>query len=259
MLLDGHTTRPLIGPVKTVFSRASFSTGRYVLKGHSASSSRWLQRQGQDKFTKEAKVRNYLSRAAFKLLALDGRYRLFKPGYTVVDLGFAPGAWSQVAVEKSSPGGRVIGVDILNHPPPPGASAIQGNFLSYSVHEKLREMLQNPQIGRDPTAAEQGHITDVDPDYPVDVVLSDMCAPLPQITGFTSRSINDPYIRMANTSGLAVRDHGKSIVGVQSFYDCQLPAFVVLYLAVSAITLFASFSVLLHRLAPGNISTVYAC
>jgi 21S rRNA (uridine2791-2'-O)-methyltransferase len=212
MLIGGRTTRPLVKSAGTIFSRAFFSINSYVLKGHSASSSRWLQRQGQDKFTKEAKVRNYLSRAAFKLLALNDRYKLFKPGQTVVDLGFAPGAWSQVAVEKTNPGGRVIGVDILNHPPPPGASAIQGNFLSYTVHEKLRQMLQNPQIGRDPTTTEQGHITDVDPDYPVDVVLSDMCAPLPQITGFTSRSINDPYIRMANTSGLAVRDHGNSIV-----------------------------------------------
>lgn len=216
MLIGGRTTRPLVKSAGTIFSRAFFSINSYVLKGHSASSSRWLQRQGQDKFTKEAKVRNYLSRAAFKLLALNDRYKLFKPGYTVVDLGFAPGAWSQVAVEKTSPGGRVIGVDILNQPPPPGASAIQGNFLSYTVHEKLAQMLQDPQLGRDPTATEQGHITDVDPDYPVDVVLSDMCAPLPQITGFTSRSINDPYIRMANTSGLAVRDHGNSIVSASS-------------------------------------------
>lgn len=178
-------------------------------KSTSASSSRWLQRQSQDKYTKEAKVRNYLSRAAFKLLALNDRYKLFRPGYTVVDLGFAPGAWSQVSLEKVQPNGQVIGVDILNHPPPSGVSAIQGNFLSQEVHDRVRKMIQ---ISPQQTSENEGEISSEK--YQVDVVLSDMCAPLPQLFGFTSRSINDPYIRMANTSGLAVRDHGKSIVSI---------------------------------------------
>ncbi len=69
---------------------------RFLLPFRSASSARWLDRQSKDRFAREARVQGLKSRAAFKLLQINERYRLFRPGQTVVDLGFAPGSWSQV-------------------------------------------------------------------------------------------------------------------------------------------------------------------
>src|SRR5688572_32901921 len=81
----------------------------------SASSTRWLQRQLNDPYVAEAKKRGYRSRAAFKLLQIDDQFRFLKPGVRVVDLGAAPGGWTQVSVERTKPGragGVVIGLDI---------------------------------------------------------------------------------------------------------------------------------------------------
>src|SRR5579871_5002581 len=72
----------------------------------SSSSTRWRARQSRDRFAKEAKVQGLKSRAAFKLLEIDSKYRIFSSGQTVIDLGYAPGSWSQVAVTKTGPGGR---------------------------------------------------------------------------------------------------------------------------------------------------------
>ncbi|KIW05723.1 hypothetical protein, variant [Verruconis gallopava] len=114
----------------------------------SSSSTRWKSRQARDHFSREAKVNGLKSRAAFKLLEIDARYRLFKPGQTVVDLGYAPGSWSQVAQTKTSPGGRVIGIDILPVQPPRGVSTIQGNFLSKEVRDEVRRYVLDPDKGR---------------------------------------------------------------------------------------------------------------
>ncbi|KAI9764388.1 MAG: 2' O-ribose methyltransferase [Candelina submexicana] len=116
---------------------------------HSSSSSkRWQTRQGQDQFAKEAKVLGLKSRAAFKLLEINAKYKLFKKGQTVVDLGYAPGSWSQVAVDRTSPNGRVLGIDIIPAQPPRGASSIQGNFLSPAVQAEVKTFLRDPARGR---------------------------------------------------------------------------------------------------------------
>src|SRR6516164_995753 len=84
-------------------------------RGRTVSSQRWLQRQLNDPYVAEARKRGYRSRAAFKLLQLDDQFRFLKPGARVVDLGAAPGGWTQVAVERVKPersGGKVIGLDI---------------------------------------------------------------------------------------------------------------------------------------------------
>ncbi|KAH8887773.1 23S ribosomal RNA methyltransferase [Thozetella sp. PMI_491] len=107
----------------------------------SSSSTRWKQRQGNDFFAREAKVQGLKSRAAFKLLEMDSRYRIFKKGQVVVDLGFAPGSWSQVAVERTKPSGRVVGIDLIPAQPPKGVSTIQGNFLSPGVHALVKQYL----------------------------------------------------------------------------------------------------------------------
>jgi len=125
-------------------SRASYE----FIRRSSSSSKRWQTRAGNDKFSKEARVQGLKSRAAFKLLEINEKYKLFKKGQTVVDLGYAPGSWSQVAADRTSPGGRVIGIDIIPAQPPKGVSTFQGNFLSEEVQNKVKEFLRNPQRGR---------------------------------------------------------------------------------------------------------------
>ncbi|OAA54086.1 cell division protein [Niveomyces insectorum RCEF 264] len=106
-----------------------------------ASNSRWKARQSKDRFARDAKVQGLKSRAAFKLLEMDAKYRLFKSGQTVVDLGYAPGSWSQVALERTKPAGRILGIDLIPAQPPRGVSTIQGNFLSPSVRTMVRDFL----------------------------------------------------------------------------------------------------------------------
>lgn len=185
-----------------------------------------------------AKADGFRSRAAYKLQELDSMFRLFKPGMTVVDLGFAPGAWSQVAAQRVKPGGRVIGVDLLPCIPPPGVSSIQGNFLSKETQNEVKRVLAVSAMGVPKDKDSSGYVGTAPPsyldterelgnnaskdakepdfgaDYPVDIVLSDMCETLPQEHGFFQRTINDPYYRMANVSGIAVRDHAASIVSM---------------------------------------------
>lgn len=79
---------------------------------------------------------------------MNQRYRLFKPGATVVDLGYAPGSWSQVAIDRTQPGGRVVGIDVIPAQPPRGVSTIQGNFLSEAVRAEVRAYVQDPERGR---------------------------------------------------------------------------------------------------------------
>ncbi|CAO2654311.1 Nn.00g110440.m01.CDS01 [Neocucurbitaria sp. VM-36] len=114
----------------------------------SSSSTRWKSRQGNDFFAREARVQGLKSRAAFKLLELNDKHKLFKPGHTVVDLGFAPGSWSQVAVNRTTPDGRVIGIDLIPAQPPRGVSTIQGNFLSPVIQDEVRAYVRDPDLGR---------------------------------------------------------------------------------------------------------------
>jgi len=114
----------------------------------SSSSTRWKSRQGKDFFAREARVQGLKSRAAFKLLQLNEKHKLFKPGQTVVDLGYAPGSWSQVAVNRTNPRGRVIGIDLIPAQPPRGVSTIQGDFLSPAIQEEVRAYVRDPELGR---------------------------------------------------------------------------------------------------------------
>jgi 23S rRNA (uridine2552-2'-O)-methyltransferase len=118
------------------------------------SSKAWLRRHVTDSFVRRAKEAGYRSRAAFKLLEIDARDRLLKPGMTVLDLGAAPGGWSQVAAKKVLPGGKVVAVDLLEVAPIQGVTILQGDF---------READLAGALGRK-----------------ADVVLSDM---MPNVTG----------------------------------------------------------------------------
>lgn len=103
----------------------------------SKSSRQWLREHFDDPYVKRAQAEGYRSRAVYKLLELDERNPLFKPGQLVVDLGAAPGGWSQVARARLGEGGRVIATDILPMDPLPGVEFLQGDFREESVLGQL--------------------------------------------------------------------------------------------------------------------------
>ncbi|KAH6652888.1 FtsJ-like methyltransferase-domain-containing protein [Truncatella angustata] len=212
---------------------------------YSSSNSRWKQRQGNDFFAREAKVQGLKSRAAFKLLEMDAKYKFFRKGQTVIDLGYAPGSWSQVALERTKPNGKIVGIDLIPAQPPKGVSTIQGNFLNPAVQNLVKGYLQEyapkkpsrkaksedemdapPLTAEDfealmlgkPSYIDTERAETVDHDEPledsgrlVDVVLSDMSAPWVQTSGFSSNTLSNPYRRMMNTSGMSFRDHAGSM------------------------------------------------
>jgi len=102
-----------------------------------SSNKAWLRRHLTDPFVKEAQRLGYASRAAFKLLGIQKKDKIFKPGMTVVDLGAAPGGWSQVATECVGDRGRVIAIDILPMTTIPDVTFIQGDFNDIAVLDQL--------------------------------------------------------------------------------------------------------------------------
>ena len=109
-------------------------------KGRKVSSTRWLERQLNDPYVRRAKAENYRSRAAYKLLELDERFGLLRGVKSVVDLGIAPGGWSQV-VRRRSPQAKVVGIDLLPTEPLDGVTILQMDFMDEDAPVKLREAL----------------------------------------------------------------------------------------------------------------------
>lgn len=103
----------------------------------SKSSGRWLREHFDDTFVRQAQALGLRSRAAFKLLEIDRRDRLFRPGMTVVDLGAAPGGWAQVAADRVGAQGRVVALDLLPIEPLPGVSVLQGDFTEQATLDRL--------------------------------------------------------------------------------------------------------------------------
>ncbi|MBI3114227.1 MAG: RlmE family RNA methyltransferase [Rhodospirillales bacterium] len=131
-------------------------------KRRKASSTRWLTRQLSDLYVAEAQRQGLRSRAAFKLIEIDDRFKILKPGQAVVDLGAAPGGWTLVAAERinaaghrNGPQGRVVGIDVQEMQPVPGAHLMVGDFMAADAPGRLQDALAGP----------------------ADVVLSDMAAP----------------------------------------------------------------------------------
>ncbi|PTQ86998.1 RlmE family RNA methyltransferase [Nitrosomonas ureae] len=106
----------------------------------------WMKEHVNDFFVKQAKKEGYRSRAAYKLLEITEKNQILKPGSTVVDLGAAPGSWSQVASHKIGRGGKVIAVDILEMTSLPGVEFIQGDFREEYVIVELKKNLGNDQL-----------------------------------------------------------------------------------------------------------------
>jgi 23S rRNA (uridine2552-2'-O)-methyltransferase len=128
-------------------------------KGRKTASTRWLARQLNDPYVEEAKSRGYRSRAAFKLIEIDDKHHILKPRMKVVDLGAAPGGWSQIAAERVGSGlgqGQVIAVDLTEIEPLPGVELLPLDVTEPGTFDRIREALTGSQA---------------------DVVLSDMAAP----------------------------------------------------------------------------------
>lgn len=112
-------------------------------RNRSASSTRWLERQLNDPYVRRAKAENYRSRAAYKLLELDERFGFLKGATTVVDLGIAPGGWSQV-LRRRSPKAKVVGIDLLPTDPIEGVEILQMDFMDETAPDKLKAALGGP-------------------------------------------------------------------------------------------------------------------
>ncbi|MBK5939178.1 23S rRNA (uridine(2552)-2'-O)-methyltransferase RlmE [Halochromatium roseum] len=123
---------------------------------------RWMQRHLNDPYVQQAQRDGYRSRAAYKLIELDQRDRFLRPGQCIVDLGAAPGSWSQVAAKRNGPRGAIVAIDLLEMEPIAGVDVIQGDFRKVEDLARLSE-----RIG------ENG----------VDLVLSDMA---PNVSGMTA-------------------------------------------------------------------------
>jgi 23S rRNA (uridine2552-2'-O)-methyltransferase len=130
-----------------------------VKRGRSKSSRRWLDRHVGDEYVQRARAEGYRSRAAYKLLELQQRDQLLRPGMRVVDLGAAPGGWSQVAAQAVGGSGRVVALDLLAMKPIEGVDFIQGDFREQAVLAQLNALLGGE---------------------PLDLVLSDMA---PNVSG----------------------------------------------------------------------------
>jgi 23S rRNA (uridine2552-2'-O)-methyltransferase len=135
-------------------------------KRRTASSRAWLTRQISDPYVARAKREGFRSRAAYKLAEIDDRYKLLKPGARVVDLGAAPGGWSEIAARRVGAGGRVIALDILDMKAIPGVEFLRLDFLDPSAPTRLEVLLGRSGAGKGPAKVEAK----------ADVVLSDMAA-----------------------------------------------------------------------------------
>jgi 23S rRNA (uridine2552-2'-O)-methyltransferase len=109
-------------------------------KGRTTSQQKWLERQLNDPYVAAARREGYRSRAAFKLIEIAEKHKLLKSGMLVIDLGAAPGGWSQIAAKRVGPSGKVIGIDILDMPPLPGVDFQVMDFMEDTAPQRLREM-----------------------------------------------------------------------------------------------------------------------
>jgi 23S rRNA (uridine2552-2'-O)-methyltransferase len=111
------------------------------VKGRTASSRRWLERQLNDPYVHAAKSKGYRSRAAFKLLELDSKFHFLKKGARVLDLGAAPGGWSQVAAQRIGDSGYIVAIDLLEMEPLPGVEIFHADLTDPEIPARLKQAL----------------------------------------------------------------------------------------------------------------------
>lgn len=176
---DQRAARELTAKVKTA-------------RGRKISSTLWLQRQLNDPYVVRAREEGYRSRAAYKLLELDEKYKFLKPGGRVVDLGAAPGGWSQVAGRAVLPGGLVIGIDYLEMPALDGVELLQKDFMDEDTPDILKEKLGGQ----------------------ADIVMSDMAAP-------TTGHKNTDHMRIISLAELAL-DFAEDVLAPGGVYIAKV-------------------------------------
>jgi len=110
------------------------------------SSKAWMHEHINDEFVKRAQKEGYRARAAYKLIEIDDKDKLIRPGMTIVDLGATPGSWSQVAVQRLKGQGRIISLDLLEMEPIKGVEFIQGDFREDTVLKLLENSLNGKQV-----------------------------------------------------------------------------------------------------------------
>jgi 23S rRNA (uridine2552-2'-O)-methyltransferase len=140
-------------------------------------SKNWVRERKRDYYYRKAKMENYRSRASYKLMQLDERFRIFRKGDVVIDLGASPGGWSQVAAERVGPSGMVVAIDLKPVEPIDGVVFVQGDALASSTLDAVRGRLAGRQAG---------------------VVISDMA---PNISG----NYNVDHARSVDLAGMALR------------------------------------------------------
>lgn len=118
-------------------SDRALKTRLRTAEGRTIGSQKWLERQLNDPYVKEAKARGLRSRAAFKLEQMDDKFHLLKPGSRVVDLGAAPGGWTQVSLARAGATAKVVAIDLLPVDPMPGAILIQGDFQEAAAEQAV--------------------------------------------------------------------------------------------------------------------------
>lgn len=161
-------------------------------QGRKKSSTKWLQRQLNDPYVAQAKRDGYRSRAAYKLIELDEKYKLLRPGMRVLDLGAAPGGWTQVAIARLKGKGSVLGVDLLAIDPLADVQFMQLDFLSDEAPELIRNALGGP----------------------ADLVMSDMAA---NTTGHTATD----HLRIMTLCELAYH-FASEILSVNGAFICKV-------------------------------------
>ncbi len=134
----------LTASAKQVRGRKMLTVKVKNAKYNTVSSNRWLQRQLNDPYVAEAKRQGYRSRAAFKLIQLDEKYHFLGKGKTIVDLGCAPGGWTQVAALKNKGEGQIVGMDLLSTEPIEGAILLQQDFTADEAPEMIKVLLHGP-------------------------------------------------------------------------------------------------------------------
>lgn len=163
----------------------------------------WMQEHVRDPYVRRAQAQGLRSRAAFKLLELDAKDRLFSPGQTVVDLGAAPGSWSEIAARRVGPGGKVIAIDLLEMATLAGVTFIQGDFTDPAILAELERALDGGKV---------------------DLVLSDMA---PHISGVsaTDQARGLQLAELAADFALSHLNPGGALV-VKVFQGTEFPAFI---------------------------------
>ena len=107
---------------------------------------RWLDNHVSDEYVQRARREGYRSRACYKLMEIDDKHQILRSGITVVDLGAAPGSWSQLAAKRIGPAGSIIAIDILDMVPMPGVKLIKGDFTADSTLENLMRHLSGEEV-----------------------------------------------------------------------------------------------------------------